>query len=375
MPLFTRNPPSLSATIVPNAALPLSKDQKAFNSLIKKIEAKRARLAEWDAAIPLFKQKYVSDILPLEEQERDLQVRLAQALDLAHGRKGLTKGEKRKLGVLIVELAEAVLVHGEHGELKALYNKHSQSDFDAEQAARQEGMKSVLEGILGMDLGEDVDMGSPEDVLKRVESQYWARHGEWQENEDRREGKRKKSAGEQAREARLAAEEKKLSQSIREVYRKLASSLHPDREADPAEKRRKTELMQRANEAYEKGNLLQLLELQLQLEHIDQAHLAAIGPERLKHYIKILKGQLSELDLEILRVEDEFAAQFGLSPFEKHHPKRILPILQEDVAACEAGLRELQEHLEAADDPTRLKAWLKTITLHRQVEADFDLPF
>ena len=370
MPLFSQTS-SPSPSIVIKTQAPLSKDQKAFNNLIKKIEAKRAKLADWDTAIPLFRQKYVSDLLPLEEQEMDLQIRLAQALDWAHQQKGLTKGERRKLAVMIVDLAEQVLEHRDHGELKALYNKHAQSDFDAEDAARLDGMKSMLEDILGVDLGEDADMRSAEDVLKRVESQYSAQQEEW----EAKQGRRKKSAREEAQEARLEAEEKQLSQSIREVYRKLASSLHPDREPDPAEKQRKTELMQHANEAYEKGNLLQLLELQLQLEHIDQAHLAAIGPERLKHYLKILRDQLSELDMEIQHVEAEFAAEFGLAPFAKHDPKGLMPMLKSNMAAFEVSLFQLRNYLEAAGDLKQLKAWLKTITLQRQVAHDFDLPF
>lgn len=370
MPLFSQKP-ALSASIVLKTQAPLSKDQKAFNNLIKKIEVKRARLADWDTAIPLFKQKYVSDLLPLQKQEMDLQFRLAQALDSAHEQKGLTKGERRKLAVMIVDLAEQILAHREHGELKALYNKHAQSDYDAEDAARLDGMKSMLEDILGMDLGEDADMRSAEDVLKRVESQYSAEQEEW----EAKQARRKKSAKQQAQEARLEAEEKQISQSIREVYRKLASSLHPDREPDPAEKQRKTELMQHANEAYEKGNLLQLLELQLQLEHIDQAHLAAIGPERLNHYLKILRGQLSELDMEIQHVEDEFAAEFGLAPFAKHDPKGLMPMLKADMAACEVNLAQLRQYLEEASDLKQLKAWLKTITLQREPAHDFDLPF
>ena len=51
-----------------------------------------------------------------------------------------------------------------------------------------------------------------------------------------------------------------MSQSIREVYRKLAGALHPDRESDPQERERKTALMQRVNQAYAKNNLLQLLD-------------------------------------------------------------------------------------------------------------------
>lgn len=371
MPLFSKKSAPSASIVQESTAAPLSKDQKLFNNLIKKIEARRARLADWETAIPLVKQKYASDLLPLQERAMDLQWQLAQALDLAHGRKGLTQGEKRKLTVLIIDLAGAVLEQKDHGEFKILYNKHSQSDFDAEEAARLDEMKSLLEGALGMDLGNDVDMRSPEDVLKRVESQFWTRNEERQEQASRR----KKSPREEAQTARREAEEKRLSQSIREVFRKLASSLHPDREPDPAERQRKTALMQRANDAYEKGNLLQLLELQLELEHIDQAHLAAIGPERLKHYVKILKGQLSELDMEIQHVEDGLAAQFALPPFEQIHPKDLMPMLQEDIATCEAESLQLQRQLEIAADLKNLKAWLKTISLRRTPFPGFDMPF
>lgn len=40
----------------------------------------------------------------MRQQHRDLQWQLAQALDAAHDRKGTTKGEKRKLVIMIVDL-------------------------------------------------------------------------------------------------------------------------------------------------------------------------------------------------------------------------------------------------------------------------------
>jgi len=370
MPLLSRKallPPSLVLT----SAAPLNKDQKAFNTLIKKIDARRAELAAWGEAIPLFKQRYVSDLLPLQDRETELHIQLARSLDLAHGQKGVTKGEKRKLSVMISELAQSVLARQDDDEIKALYNTHSQSDFDAEEAARQEDMKSMLEEMLGMDLGDDIDLSSPEELMQRVESQFQAQH----EAGHTQAAPRKKTAKQLARDAQREAEEKQMSQSFREVYRKLASALHPDREPDPAERQRKTELMQRVNEAYEKGNLLQLLELQLQLEHIDQAHLASLGGERLKHYIKILKGQLGELDMEIQHVEHGFAAEFGLSPFERLRPHDLMPMLQADMAHCEINIQRVQADLENVADPKQLKAWLKTINLRRQRSTDLDFPF
>ncbi len=51
-----------------------------------------------------------------------------------------------------------------------------------------------------------------------------------------------------AKESQQQVEEQQTSQSIRELYRKLVSALHLDREPDPQERERKTLLMQRINQ-------------------------------------------------------------------------------------------------------------------------------
>lgn len=70
---------------------------------------------------------------------------------------------------------------------------------------------------------------------------------------------------------------------MRDIFRKLASALHPDRETDPAEHGRKTALMQRANVAYAANDLLGLLELQLEVDQIDQTGLDNLGDDRIKY--------------------------------------------------------------------------------------------
>ena len=50
----------------------LSKGQQAFNKLIKQIEKKRVQLADWETAIPLYQQKYVSELLPLVKDLMDI---------------------------------------------------------------------------------------------------------------------------------------------------------------------------------------------------------------------------------------------------------------------------------------------------------------
>lgn len=351
---------------------PLSKEQKLFNTRIKQIEKQRARVAAWEAAIAPYQQKYVAELLPLIEAAMDLQVKLVHCLDQASNQSGLTKTERRMIGKLIAELAGQLLEQGrDDPALKVLYNKHSRSDFDSEQAATREDAKAMLEDMLGVELGDDLDMSSPEHILKRAQAQFEADS----QAREARLAKRKKSAKQLAREAQQQLEEAQIRQSIREVYRKLASALHPDRETDPQEHDRKTALMQRANQAYEKNNLLQLLELQLELEHIDQSAINNLSVDRLMRYNDILKEQLKELEQEILQVEGRFRMQFGVSPFVSLSPSTIMRNLASDIVDARHAIRDLQKDLLAFEDITTLKAWLRALSHRpRRVSVD-DMPF
>jgi hypothetical protein len=342
----------------------LSKGQQAFNTLIKQIETRRARLAAWDAAIPRYQRKYVSELVPLVENSVDLQIQIVRGLDRAADQKGLTKTERRKIASVITDLAGQLVAARDDAQLKAIYNKHSRSDYDAVEAANVQGMKFMLEDVLGFDLGDDLDMRSPEDIFERAQAQMHERRTQYdaeRQAREERQAKKKKSAKQLATEARQEAEEQRLRQSIREVYRKLASALHPDRETDSQERERKTALMQRANQAYAKNNLLQLLELQLELEHIDQKAIDNIGEDRLKYYNKILKEQLAELEQELARVEGAFRAQFGLSPFAQVSPRTIMRDLAIEIEAAQRAIRDFKKDLLAFEDFNRFKAWLKTL--------------
>lgn len=356
----------------------LSKGQQAFNKLIEQIEKKRAQLADWEAAILRYQKKYAGELLPLVDDLMDRQVRMVHCLDRASVKKGLSKTERSAIAGLIVDLADQLLANRDDAELKDIYNKHSHSDYDQEEAEDIKHMKSVMEGVLGVDIGDDLDVSSGEDLLKRLQAKMqeeWAQENAKRQTWEERRPKRKKTAKQLAKEAQQQAEEQQISLSIREVYRKLASALHPDRETDIRERERKTALMQRVNEAYEKRNLLQLLKLQLELEHIDQNTVNNISEDRLKHYNKILKEQLVELEQEIFHVEDEFVMQFNIDPFQKVSPRTIMRYLTGEITEVQHAIRDIEKDMLEFEDIKKFKAWLKK--MRRQAAemddfADFD---
>ena len=126
--------PAISITPAQRAqdAPTLSKEQRAFNALIKQIENRRKRLADWEAATTQFQTRYASEFVPLKRTSTDLQIRMVHSLDHAYEHEGLTKPERRKISALIVDLTSELI--DQDANLKALYIQYSGTDFDREAA-------------------------------------------------------------------------------------------------------------------------------------------------------------------------------------------------------------------------------------------------
>lgn len=361
--------PDSPMRIVPQPDQPdLSKGQKLFNTLVKKIETSRHDLAQWQATMDIYRQKVASDYMPLLDKFKGLQAAMVLALDQALDRHKLTKPERRFVAGVICDVAEPLVVESGDPVMKAIYNKHGDMDFDAQEAAAAKSMQAAMSEMFGLEIDEAAKASSPQDLLEQVRLQLEKEQLLDMEREDeaqQRRSQRKKTAKQQASEDRQKADSEQTSQSIREVYRKLASALHPDRESDPAERARKTGLMQRVNQAYDKKDLLLLLELQLELEHIDAAAIANLSEDRLKHFNKILKDQLAELEQEIAYLEQPMRQMFRLSPYQRLAPQGVMPRLLQDIAEMQRHIRQIKRDIEIPGDLAVFKAWIKA----RQREA------
>jgi len=367
--------PVTPAPLVPVARGALSKEQKAFAALIRKIESRRASLLQWREIETSFKRRYFSELHPLRERARELQIAFAQAMDQAHGSKGLTKTERRKLSVLITELAEQLLEEADEQALIALYDKHSGSNYAEEQAAELTEMKAMLEDVLGVDLDDDFDPAAPDAFIERLSREMQEQIRAEQEAKQARAAKRKQTAKSLAREAQRESDAQRMQQSIRDVYRGLAAVLHPDRETDDAERARKTEFMQQVNRAYADKDLLRLLELQMQFAQIDPDHISRLAPQRLNDYLKILRDQVRDLDREFEQEQLSFAMDFNLPPPGKRAMREVLMLLEVDITTCRSQIGVIEDQMSVTQDLARLKAWLKTVKLQRVKRPRYDDPF
>jgi PIN domain nuclease of toxin-antitoxin system len=231
-------------------------------------------------------------------------------------------------------------------------------------------MKDMVEAMTGVDLGDAAEIASDEELFKRLHAHMAAEVEAEAEATNARAApaaRRRKSAAQQRREA----DAQLATQSVREIFRKLASALHPDRETDPVQREAKTALMSKVNQAYAANDLLTLLELQLQIEQVDAGHIANASAQRIKHYNKVLAEQLSELKTEIDRVEAGFRIDFGLQAGWGLKPDKLILLIDDEAKHLRAGLVIHARELRMLGDKAATKRWLKR-ELQRLQDAAFD---
>lgn len=347
----------------------LTPEQKRFNALIRQIEQARQTLTAWQENLPLFQQTYVQVVLPLQNSFVAGRREWVFALEALLGQSGWTRAERATLRDLVCDTAAELLeVDEDDAALKALFDKYGEVDFDTDKRQNLHVMKEMTEMFTGLDLGDSVDIRTDEDLFQRMSERMAEMAAANEAKRASRAERRRKTPAEQRREA----EAQLATQSIREIYRKLASALHPDREPDPARRESKTAMMQKINQAYGANDLLTLLEMQLQIEQVDARQVAGASTQRLKHYNKVLTEQLAGLKAEIERMEHGFCIEFAVEPGSALNPRKLGGLIDERTRLLRAELAEQQRDSRILGDRIATKRWLKELRQAMREERLYD---
>jgi len=362
---------------------PVTKAQLSFQRLVSRIELKRQQLQQWRAYAVRYNQRLARELEPLRVQLRQGQREMAVLIDdlLTQPTRGRNLGrvQRAKLEQLLMQILGDLLQAGDDDELKALHDKYS--DVSHEQARRSEVefTQALLKDVLGLDIDDEHGAASAAELLEHAQRKLWERFDKEARLADGRQNdrvaNRSKASAARAAAAQVQREQaaREVSQSLRDVYRKLASALHPDREPDADARQRKTRLMQRVNQAYDANDLLTLLGLQLEIAQIDAAHLSSASPQRLAHYNQILREQLAGLESELERCTEPFRDIMDPGWGYTLTVTAVDQRLSADLARLRAVIRELQEDLVAFRDPGRLRDKLKHYVLEERVDEPLDL--
>jgi len=342
----------------------LTPAQKKFNTLINRLDRQRKRLAEWQEIMPFYREEVINTFEPLRESYAGYQAMMVALLDSHYLNNCFTRLQREKVSHIILNICEELInVHG-RDDLKIIANRHSDIDFDDQQelnkAMGEDVLRAMLESEFDLELGDvRLDMDDPYGTVERLGTIL----EEQQCKAKPRRHQRKKTARQLAKEEREKEEENRISQSIQAVYRQLVGALHPDREQDPEQRQRKTDLMKQVTVAYKNRDLLQLLELQLTVEQINQDEIDSISEDRLKYFNKILQRQSQELKQEIEEIELHLKAAGGFKSFEPLTPKKLVSALRTDKKKLEFSIIEIQRDLNQFNDVRNVKRWLKTYEL------------
>ena len=357
----------------------LSAAQKQFNSLIKKIDQQKKLLQSWQNTIPIYRQQAEHEYEPLILTFNERRFTWIQLLDHHHDNPVIKKTDKAKIKYLICNVCEEIFEDmNENEDFKVLFTKyHDEKNYNKqlEQTDERIGelMKNISKNLFNIDMDDDIDVSSPEKFTAHLQEKLRERDEQAQtQQQTQSSSERKKTKRQLAKEAQQQQEAALANKSVQEIYRKLVAALHPDREPNPKEREWKTELMQRVNTAYEKKDLLKLLELQLETEQIDATHLNKIADSRLKHFNKILKEQLTELLHDAAQIENMFKFQLNLPFWEHLTPERLLSHLQHDIRELKTTIKSVEEELELFQDITELKVWLKSFKIPKPTHHNFD---
>ena len=224
---------------------------------------------------------------------------------------------------ILVEQLDDVLMHAEKPDpdLQALFERlHGVSYAQAVQDDIEEAQAGMA-AIFG-ELGLDVDV--PELRADMTEEDAAAAAAQLQTNSAApkraatprsRSRATEKTAG--AEEERARRHEQLRKHSLGAVYRRLVKELHPDLERDPAERERKSRVMQDITAAYTRGDLHALLQLEVEWLLPASGDATGLSGDKLRMYTALLKEQATELEAEIqtLRLHPRYAALIVEGPF------------------------------------------------------------
>ncbi|MGL5323462.1 MAG: J domain-containing protein [Aeromonas sp.] len=281
---------------------------------IEKLQAKLAKQEQEGADIY---QRFVSDIEPLEREQCRLIFQLCQRLAGFTARKSFTQWQREMLHGWIEDLMRYLESNPFRGELdlESLYmavQAGSVTQFDEEMIEAQcDFITDMLQEAFG-ESPDDIELlremvRNPEKLRDYMQAQAQKRRGDEHEWDDDAPDcgddpfandeafARWQDHHDMAHPDEVARVEQLLdNSSLKQLYRKLAMTLHPDREQDPVKREEKTRLMGELSHAWETRDMFTLLHLaHTHLPEADnllsEENLAAINPAlwQKKHDLEI----------------------------------------------------------------------------------------
>jgi hypothetical protein len=331
--------------------------QRKFEKLNADIQTEKARL-EWlkDVSVALGTRAQ-RELLPLQNQFDAMRKSLAIEVDQALPRFKLKRADVGLLKDWVYDLCDSLLSEaGRDPALEEIFARHGRSSWaEVEKARADEASlmaRDVAEEMFGSEILDGIDESDPELLIRQIHARIAAQH--------QSPKPRKQTPRQQEKQAQRERDAAHASEGVRAIYRRLVSSIHPDREPDPARRIERTALMQRINQAYENNDLIALLALEREAlgEATDPTRST---DEQLAGINRVLEAQRANLRAEISFVRDQLRRTLEQPSAAMTSQKEIdaaFQLLADDFAKSN---QELERELAQLRNPAQAEAYLMLI--------------
>jgi hypothetical protein len=327
-----------------------------------KLDRLKTQLTEMQQQGQAYKLRMHQVLQPLHDQRLSCMRQMALTLDpwLDVKTRGLSKLQREMALDLVCHLS-AELAQAGDAEMAALHDRRSPESISDKQQAEAEDMRELFDAMFEDLFGTatpGLDGDDPEAVMRAAMEQMAAMAAEEEERRQARAAARKAKRKPSAKQQQAEQAQQDADSMLRSLYRQLASALHPDRASDEAERSRKNALMGEANAAYERKDLVTLLNLQLQAELVDPDHLERLSDERLKPLTLLLKRQVGDLERERQIEQERWWHDLKLPRGMALKAAALEQNLELERIELENYLLSMQRDLETVGELATLKPWL-----------------
>jgi hypothetical protein len=299
-----RKPIDRSLAIRPAAKRPLSKEERAFNRAVARVQALRARLDEEKRRLDRALVFEATELRPRLERVTALRTVIVRGFAPFLDDRRLKPAQKRTLRAILKEQLDEIVSHVRcpDADLNALFERLHGIGYAAAVQGELDEARSSMAAMFD-ELGVDVDV--PQLHPDMTEEDIAATAARLADGMRRAEEQRttqaashRKTRRERNEEERVRRFEQLRKDNIGAVYKRLVKALHPDLEADPVEREKKSRAMQEVTAAYARRDLHALL--CLEIEWIEGAGFdaARLSADKLRAHAELLKQQASELEAQ-----------------------------------------------------------------------------
>jgi len=343
----------------------LSKLQKQFNYRIKRIKSLKKKIDTLKQTNDVYFQRYAQEIFPVEDKIIDARVAFVKTLDKQYQDKYFRQVEKLAIKEIIEE--ESFNLAHEFGvdEMIELHDRYADESYEEviedSKALEEAFAKSFIENMFDVELdevGDLEDQDNFEKLQEEVRQQLEDREKAYQEQRKTRKKSKKQQEQAEAKENKLKEEAKNLSKTSRAIYMELVKELHPDKEPDEAEKKRKTEIMTKVTEAYNKNDFFELLKLQIEYKE-GSSQVQSLQNDQLKYYNTLLQDQVRELQ------QEEYLLSYPAPPLDQvfFNMSAAKTVLKDQfklgIVKTEMELREIEGNCKYIEKKANLRKFLR----------------